>query len=527
MARGAGKTHIGPGNGAKYRVGPQGWYTKIENRPPFANIKVSREEMVNMHIEESSKKYSKFQEWMDEMKVDTKRNLQNQSAAIKNLKTQIGQLAKKFQVEKPEVEFEECKVLSLSKENKETERNTGSEKKFCGVSYQRENNVAYGRIPSQVPDKEPSLEKFLLPCTIGNFDMFALADLGASVNMMSFSLFKKLNLINFKNTTSMVEMADMSRTTPKGTVDNILLRINKFIFPGDFLVIDMIDECNNNLILVRPFLATYHANIKVFEKEITLENGKEKITFNHNGSLKSINTILEEVCMIKEANIASTPTNVDLYTKPVLCDSDSCEDCNTNHFEERVSYSKQAQNRHNRIMSRVMDERNPVLKNHYCNQIIMVSNETEQAWPSCDPFRYICDGGDNGELDHDKRAHLEWTCFHGTERHDIDFGDLSFQDWYKVRFGNTVINEHVIKGFQQDYDYYQSNLPFDEGESDLPVKVYNERLCSAETGECSNNIPPEDSNQHFKINCTNPKKNQKGAIIRLPNGLRKGSVPRI
>ncbi|PWA45732.1 phospholipase-like protein [Artemisia annua] len=428
MSRGAGKTHIGPGNRAKYRV----------------DLKA---------------------EWMNEMKIDTERNLRNQSAAIKNLKTQIGQLAKKFQVEKHDVEFEECKVLSLSEENKETERNTGSEKKFCGVSYLRENNVAYGRIPSQLPDKEPNPGKFLLPCTIDNFDMFALADLGASVNMMSFSLFKKLNLINLKKKTSMVEMADMSRTTPKGTV---------------------------------------------FEKEITLENKKEKITFNHNGSLKSINTNLEEVCMIKEANIASTPTNVDLYTKPVLCDSDSCEDCNINHCEERVSYSKQAQNRHNRIMSRVVDERNPLLKNHYCNPIIMVSNGTEQAWPSCDPFRYICDGGDNGELDHDKRAHLEWTCFHGTKRRDIDFGDLSFQNWYKVRFGNTIINEHVIKGFQQDYDYYQSNLPFDEGKSDLPEKVYNARLCSAETGECSKNIPPEDSNQHLKINCTNPEKRPKG-----------------
>ena len=108
--------------------------------------------------------------------------------------------------------------------------------------------------------------------------MFALADLGASVNMMSFSLFKKLKLTNLKKTTSMVEMADMSRTTPKGTVDKILLRVNRFVFSGDFLVIDMIDECNNNLILGRPFLATSHANIKVFEKEITLENGKERIT---------------------------------------------------------------------------------------------------------------------------------------------------------------------------------------------------------------------------------------------------------
>ena len=64
-------------------------------------------------------------------------------------------------------------------------------------------------------------------CTIGKFNMFALADLGASVNMMSYSLYRKLNLINLKEKTAMVEMADMSRTTLRGVVDNVLLRINK------------------------------------------------------------------------------------------------------------------------------------------------------------------------------------------------------------------------------------------------------------------------------------------------------------
>ncbi|PWA47879.1 hypothetical protein CTI12_AA489690 [Artemisia annua] len=373
MAGEASKTHLGPGNGAKYRVGPQGWYTKIESRPVCENRKVSLEEMVNKHIEESSQKNEKFQEWMNEMK--------------------------------------ECKVLSLSEENGEIKRDKDIGNKFCGVGYLRKNNVAYERIPSQFPKKEPNPGKFLLPCTIGNFDMFALADLGASVNMMSFSIFKKLNLINLKKTTSMVEMADTSRATPKGTVDNILLRVNKFIFPGEFLVIDMIDECNNNLILGRPFLATSHANIKVFEKEITLKNGKERITFNHNGSLKSVNTALEEVCMIKEASNTSVPTNIDIYTNPVLCDAESCENCNTNHFEERVSYSKQAQNRHDKIMGRVMNGRNPILKNHYCNPIIM---------------------------------------------------------------------------------------------------IYNEKVYSVETGECSKNIPPEEADQHFKINCTDPKKRPKG-----------------
>ncbi|PWA58705.1 phospholipase D [Artemisia annua] len=117
------KTHIGPGNGAKYRVGPQGWYTKIEKRPPYEERKISLEEMVDKHIEESSRKNAKFQEWMNEMEVDTERNLRNQSAAIKNLKTQIGQLEKNIRIKTHRAELEECKVLSLNEENEETKRN--------------------------------------------------------------------------------------------------------------------------------------------------------------------------------------------------------------------------------------------------------------------------------------------------------------------------------------------------------------------------------------------------------------------
>ncbi|PWA59154.1 hypothetical protein CTI12_AA393950 [Artemisia annua] len=331
-------------------------------------------------------------------------DLVKESAAIKNLKTQIGQLAKNIQLKKSEIDLEECKVLSLQEENDEVQRDADIGSKFCGISYLQENNFAYERIPSQLPEKEPNPGKFLLPCTI-----------------------------------------DMSRATPKVIVDNVLLRVNKFIFPGDFLIIDMIDEHNNNLILGRSFLATSHANIKVFEKEITLENGEDRITFNHNGSLKSVNTSLEEVCMINEANNTSVPKNPDIYTNPVLCDLESCENCNFNPFEESVSYSKQAQDRHDQIMSRIIDRRNPVLKNHYCNPIMM------------------------------------WTCFHGIERRDIEFGNLSFHDWYRVRFGNNIINEKVIKGFQQDYDYYRSNF-FDECQSNLPNEVFNEKWITRNFG---------------------------------------------
>lgn len=77
-------------------------------------------------------------------------------------------------------------------------------------------------------------------------------------------------------------MADTTRTRPKGTVDNVLLKVGKFLFPTDFVIIDMDQRQHNNLIFGRPFLSTSHVHIKVFEKQISLEVGGDRITFKIN-----------------------------------------------------------------------------------------------------------------------------------------------------------------------------------------------------------------------------------------------------
>ena len=63
-----------------------------------------------------------------------------------------------------------------------------------------------------------------------------------------------------------LEMVDASRSKPRGTIDNILIRAGQFLFPADFVIIDMDQRQHNNLILGRPFLATSHAHIKVFHR---------------------------------------------------------------------------------------------------------------------------------------------------------------------------------------------------------------------------------------------------------------------
>ncbi|GJY53661.1 retrovirus-related pol polyprotein from transposon TNT 1-94 [Tanacetum coccineum] len=118
-----------------------------------------------------------------------------------------------------------------------------------------------------------NLGNFTLPCTIGSINFYAMENLGANVNVIPKSMFEHLKLAQLKKTDMLVKMADMTKRYPIGIVENVLVKINKFLFPLDFVVMDMLNTSNESMILERSFLATIHAEIDVFNKEISLGIG--------------------------------------------------------------------------------------------------------------------------------------------------------------------------------------------------------------------------------------------------------------
>ncbi|GJW09403.1 phospholipase-like protein [Tanacetum coccineum] len=114
---------------------------------------------------------------------------------------------------------------------------------------------------------------FTLPFTIRSLIFYAMADLGASVNVILKSMFEHLKLALLKKTDMLVEMAYMTKRSPIRIVENVLVKINRFLFPLDFVVMDMLNTHNETMILGRPFLITIHAEIDVFNKEISLGIG--------------------------------------------------------------------------------------------------------------------------------------------------------------------------------------------------------------------------------------------------------------
>ncbi|XP_062104099.1 uncharacterized protein LOC133815260 [Humulus lupulus] len=136
-------------------------------------------------------------------------------------------------------------------------------------------------LQKKLPQKVKDPGSFTIPCTIGgsSFDK-ALCDLGASINLMPLSVFKKLGVGEVKPTTITLQLADRSLTYPRGVIEDVLVKMDKFIFPADFVVLDMEEDHEIPIILGRPFLATGRALIDVQGGHLTLRVNNEEVKFN-------------------------------------------------------------------------------------------------------------------------------------------------------------------------------------------------------------------------------------------------------
>ncbi|GKB47316.1 reverse transcriptase domain-containing protein, partial [Tanacetum coccineum] len=212
----------------------------------------------------SARRSTKIEVWIKKLQENAKINTRNQNASLKNLETQIEQLTKEFCSRKEK--SEQAKVVIVEREGPSSPKKI---KNLHGISFLSDSQE------EKLPTKESNLGHFTLPCTIGNFNFYAMADLGASVNVLPRNIFEYLELTNLSETEILVEMADMRKKAPLGIVRDILVKIDKFLFPSDFVILDQ--TLNSIVILGRPFLATVHAQISVFKKEISVGIGYERV----------------------------------------------------------------------------------------------------------------------------------------------------------------------------------------------------------------------------------------------------------
>ncbi|GKC86270.1 reverse transcriptase domain-containing protein [Tanacetum coccineum] len=146
---------------------------------------------------------------------------------------------------------------------------------------------SFAILQNKVPPKVGDPESFLIPCNFNKaFSCNALANLGASINLMPYSLYAMLSLKTLKPTKMSVRLADRSFQYPVGIAKNMLIEVGKFTFPADFIILKMEEDSKVPFILGRPFLHTADAVIRVKQKQLNLVVGIERMIFHIDSAMK-------------------------------------------------------------------------------------------------------------------------------------------------------------------------------------------------------------------------------------------------
>ncbi|KAA3484630.1 hypothetical protein EPI10_006704 [Gossypium australe] len=126
-------------------------------------------------------------------------------------------------------------------------------------------------LQNKLPSKLKDPRSFTIHCNINeSYCGKALCDLGASINLMPKSIFKLLRIGEVRPTILTLQLVDRSLAYPQGKIKDVLVRVDKFIFLVDFIVLDFEADKKVPIILERPFLATGRMLIDVQKGEITI-----------------------------------------------------------------------------------------------------------------------------------------------------------------------------------------------------------------------------------------------------------------
>nr|XP_016489472.1 PREDICTED: uncharacterized protein LOC107809375 [Nicotiana tabacum] len=150
------------------------------------------------------------------------------------------------------------------------------------------------QVSAIVHSMAPKLEypdAFTIPCTIGSADFAkALCDLGASNNLMPYFVFRTLGIGQPRATSITLQMADRKMKRPFGIINDVLVRIDKFILPANFVILDCEVDYEVSLILGRPFLETRNALVDVEAGELTFRVRDENGVFHVCKSMRQLNS---------------------------------------------------------------------------------------------------------------------------------------------------------------------------------------------------------------------------------------------
>ncbi|XP_006584329.1 uncharacterized protein LOC114420539 [Glycine soja] len=132
-----------------------------------------------------------------------------------------------------------------------------------------------------LPPKHKDAGSLTIPCSIGDVSVGkTLIDLGASINLMSLSMCRRLGELEIMPTMMTLQLADRFATRSYGVIEDVLVRVKHFTFPVDFIVMDIEEGSKIHLILGRPFMLTASCVVDMGKKKLEMGIDNQKISFD-------------------------------------------------------------------------------------------------------------------------------------------------------------------------------------------------------------------------------------------------------
>ncbi|XP_009766457.1 uncharacterized protein [Nicotiana sylvestris] len=156
---------------------------------------------------------------------------------------------------------------------------------------------------------------FMIPCTIGNAEFAkAFFDLGTSINLMPYSVLKILGIGQPRPTSRRLQVANRTIKRMLGVIEDVLVRVDKFILPADFVILDCEVDYKVPILLGRPFFATGKALGDVEAGELTFRVGDEQVVFHVCKSMRQPNSneVYYFVDLVTDVIVHDTSTTINV-----------------------------------------------------------------------------------------------------------------------------------------------------------------------------------------------------------------------
>ncbi|GJS02920.1 putative reverse transcriptase domain-containing protein [Tanacetum coccineum] len=251
---------------------------------------------------------------------------------------------------------------------------------------------------------------------------------------MPLSTYLNLGLGELAHTKLTVKLADRTVKYPKGIAKNVVVGIGKFVFPIDFIILDMPEDIKVPLILGRPFLSTAHAKIDVFKRKITLRVGDEKIIFK---SVKPASSLIKRVYMLSLREKMELDLEAKLMGETLVLNR-SLDPLNGDYIElnDLNEPLELRRNQDNNLMptieeGEVIDAPMDDLVNSKYDELDIGSND----YPSC--------------CDFDKKIHidcahnLKFSCMIGFEFVHVNFFPILYVNVMSKKFHNSIMKDKL------------------------------------------------------------------------------------